>query len=293
MRAELDASLCIPKDQPVSLTVDEIGVDARVSGTPHVTISPIELGLPDVTVTIPDVTITLPAPTLSLKVNSGTTNALADYFYAMYNLLDSVTPTDTIAKVEIFAAASFALPAGAIKALALPALEVDVALNLGQLKIDFDKPLKVDVGAFTLHSDREEPPVTVGADLGNSGVAVSVDPLHAAVAGCVVLNGGDPPCPPSTGERPHSLRPRLIELHKDVNPDKTTVELSLHGQGFGAAQGAVSLTAPGISLSPLQYIAWADSVLRVKFHVATPGAYAVVLTTAMGVTSDPIALTVP
>jgi hypothetical protein len=297
MRAELDASLCIPKDKAITLGIDEIAVDARVSGTPSATISPIALELPTIAVEIPNVTLTLPAPTLSVKVNFGTTNALADYLSAMAAVLDPLTPnglppTDP-ADIAVLAAGILALPLGVAKALLAPSIEVDVTLNLGQAKITFDKPLTVQTGAFRLHGIANVPPITLGADFGNSGVAASLDPLKAALSGCLVLNGGDRPCGPLGEPRPTGPVPTVARVEKKGGATSTNVQLIIHGHGLGASQGTVSLRTPGIALSPTQYLLWSDTEVRAAFNVQNPGAYAATVTSATGITSDPIGIALP
>lgn len=297
MRAELDASLCIPKDQAVTLSIDEIAADARISGTPSATISPIALELPTIAVEIPNVTLTLPAPTLSVKVGFGTTNVLADYLSAMAAVLDPLTPNGLLptdpADIAVLAAGIVGLTAGVAKAVLAPTIEIDVTLNLGQAKLSFDKPLTVKAGAFQLHGIANVPPITLGADLGNSGVAASLDPLKAALSGCLVLNGGDPPCGPPGEPRPMGPRPTMTRVEKKGGATSTNVQLIIHGHGFGAPQGTVSLKTPGIALSPTQYLLWSDTEIRAAFNVQTPGPYAATLTSAMGITSDPIGIALP
>ena len=53
MRAEVSASLCSPEERPVSLKLDPVKLDTRLSGTPSVSADPVEVELPEITVTVP------------------------------------------------------------------------------------------------------------------------------------------------------------------------------------------------------------------------------------------------
>ena len=53
MRAEVSASLCSPEEPPVSLKLDPVKLDTRLSGTPSISVDPVEVELPEITVTVP------------------------------------------------------------------------------------------------------------------------------------------------------------------------------------------------------------------------------------------------
>ena len=70
MRAEVSASLCSPEERPVSLKIDPVKLDTRLSGTPSVSADPVEVELPEITVTVPEMTVELPNPTLTMSLGS-------------------------------------------------------------------------------------------------------------------------------------------------------------------------------------------------------------------------------
>ena len=291
MRAELSASLCSPEERPVSLKVDPVKAEARLSGSPAISADPLELDLPEVTVTVPDVTIKLPNPHLTVTLGVGTDNVV-EYLENMRSFLHSLDPLgDPAVDGPIAVAALAALGPGVIPALALPKLEVEAEFTLGEIEISTDTPLSIDAGDIRLHGvpvSGDTQPLTIGADLDDSGLSAVLDGVRAALTGCLVLNGGEhpppPPAPPSA----------VLGVEVKVDKNKKLLVLIIQGQGFGSVQGTVVLSQVGVSLTPVQYAAWTDQTIEAIFQPIPPqGAYAVTVTTAQGVSTQPFAVSVP
>ena len=304
MRAELDASLCIPEERPVNLKLDPVKVDARLSGTPGVAVSPVAVDLPAITVTLPGLTVELPSPTVTATVGLAGDNVV-EYLTGMRTFMQSLNPLGSLGPplvlpdptdVFIFAAAVAALGPGVLKALALPTLEAEVKVTLGKLKISSDQPLVIDTGQIKLHgvpTAGDDQPITVGADLGDTGVAAALDAVKVALSGCVVLNGGDPPAPPPPPPPPP---PTVLGIDVKTDDAKKGLHVEIRGQGFGAPQGQgfVVLNQMGLALSPDRYEAWTDVRIAVTFRpVPAPGAYAITVTTAQGLSTQPMPLALP
>lgn len=301
MRAELDASICAPQDQPVKLAIDPGDIDARLSGTPSVTASPVALGLPTITVTVPNITITPPTLTVSLDIGFGT-NSLPDYLTSMLAVLSTLNPStppnpldpDNVLWLAIVATA---LPLGAIKAIALPGLNVNASVVPGPIKVSFDKPFSVALGEFSLHGlpvAGANQPMTVGANLGNTGVAAKIEPTTATLSGCLVLNGGNPPCPPHPPTP--SPPPVVTRVDKKRGDDKTGLIVSAYGQHFGSTQGLGSmvLKTTSATFTPVLYQGWTDSGVTAVFHPVPPnGAYVLVVTSAGGTLAQGIPFILP
>lgn len=291
MRAELSASLCSPEERPVSLKVDPVKADARMSGTPTVIADPIELDLPEITVTVPEITVTLPNPRVTVTVGVGADNVV-DFLESMRTFLNSLDPVaDPVIDGAISLAALGALVPGIAQALLLPSLEVEAEFTLGELKISTDEALSINGGEMRLHGvpvDGDVQPLKIGADLDNTGLSALLDGLRAALTGCLVLNGGDPPPAPPA---PPSA---VLGVDVKVDSNKKILILTIHGQGFGTVQGTVVLSQVGQSLTPVQYASWTDQAIEVIFQpIPAPGAYAVTVTTAQGVSTQPLAISVP
>src|SRR5438093_4371095 len=97
MRAELDASLCIPQDYPVSIRIDEIKAGLISTGLKAgVSLQPVELQLPTAEVTLPGVTVTLPKPVVTVKAEMTFDSVFAyiDKWRALVNSLDLLKPGD-------------------------------------------------------------------------------------------------------------------------------------------------------------------------------------------------------
>ncbi len=296
MRAEVSASLCSPEERPVSLHLDPVKLDTRLSGTPSISADPIEVELPEITVTVPEITVELPSPTLNVTLGVGD-SGVVEYLEGVRAFIQSLQlgsvdppelpdPTD----VALAAAALLAIGPDVIRAIALPKLELEAELELGDLKISADDSLTIDTGRVRLHGvpvDDDVLPVAVAADLDNTGMTAVLESVRAALTGCLVLNGGDPPpappAPPAT----------VLGVDVKVDTNKKILILTIHGQGFGPVQGTVALSQVGLSLTPVQYASWTDQEIEVIFQpIPPPGAYAVTVTTAEGVSMPPASVTV-
>src|SRR5882672_6684983 len=106
MRAEVSASLCSPEDRPVSLKVDPVKLDTRLSGTPTVSVDPAEVELPEITVTVPEFTVELPNPTLTVTLGFGTN---IEYLEDLLTFLKSLDADDAMEAV-VLAEGLLALP---------------------------------------------------------------------------------------------------------------------------------------------------------------------------------------
>jgi hypothetical protein len=296
MRAEVSASLCSPEDRPVSMKVDPVKLDSRLSGTPTVSADPIELELPEMTVSVPEVTVELPNPTLNVTLGVGD-SGVVEYLEGVREFIDSlqlgsVDPPELPDPNHVLLAAAAIVAVGPdiLRAIALPKLELDVELTLGDVKISTDQALTIDGGEMRLHSvpaTDDVLPLRVNADLDDTGMTALLDGLRAALTGCLVLNGGDPPPappgPPAT----------VLGVDGKVDTNKKILILTIHGQGFGPVQGTVVLSQVGLSLTPVQFVSWTDQEIEVIFQpIPPPGAYAVTVTTAQGVSTQPLPVTV-
>ena len=287
MRAEVSASLCSPEERPVSLKLDPVKLDTRLSGTPSVSVDPVEVELPEITVTVPEITVELPSPTLNVTVGVGD-SGVVEYLDGVRDFINSLgdSPEDVILK----GAALLAIGPDLIRAVALPKLELEAELEFGDLKISADDSLTIDTGRIRLHGvpvDDDVLPVTVSADLDNTGVTAVLESVRAALTGCLVLNGGDPPpapCAPTA---------TVLDVKTKVDTNKKLLVLIIQGHGFGTVQGTVALTQAGVSLTPQQFTTWTDELIEVIFQpIPPPGAYAVTVTTAQGVSMPPASVTV-
>ena len=172
-----------------------------------------------------------------------------------------------------------------IRAIALPKLEFEAELELGDLKISADDSLTIDTGRVRLHGvpvDDDVLPVKIAADLDNAGMTAVLESVRAALTGCLVLNGGDPPpapCAPTAA---------VLKAKAKVDTNQKWLVLIIQGHGFGTVQGTVALTQAGVSLTPQQFTTWTDQLIEVIFQpIPPPGAYAVTVTTAQGVSMPP------
>src|ERR1700738_3572391 len=89
MRAEVSASLCSPEERPVTLKVDPVKLESRLSGTPTVSADPIQLELPEMTVSVPEVTVELPNPTLNVTFEVGD-SGIVEYLEGVRDFIDSL-----------------------------------------------------------------------------------------------------------------------------------------------------------------------------------------------------------
>ncbi len=287
MRAEVSASLCSPEERPVSLKIDPVKLDTRLSGTPSVSADPVEVELPEITVTVPELTVELPNPTLTMSLGFGD-SGVVEYLEDIRDFIDSLG--DSAEELALKAAAALAATTDVIRAVALPKLEFEIELELGDLKISADDSLTIDTGRVRLHGvpvDDDVLPVKIAADLDNTGMTAVLESVRAALTGCLVLNGGDPPpapaAPPAT----------VLGVDVKVDANKKILILTIHGQKFGPVQGTVVLSQVGLSLTPVQYASWTDQEIEVIFQPIPPaGAYAVTVTTAQGVSMPPASVTV-
>jgi hypothetical protein len=283
MRAEVSASLCSPEDRPVSLKVDPVKLDTRLSGTPTVSADPIELELPEMTVSVPEVTVELPNPTLNVTFGVGD-SGIVEYLEDIRGFIQSLQlvppdPNDLL----LLGAALLAIGPAAIGPILLPKLELNVELKLGDVKISTDQALTIDGGEMRLHGvpiTDDVLPLRVNADLDDTGMTALLDGVRAALTGCLVLNGGDPPpappAPPTTA----------LEASAKVDNNKKILTVTIQGQGFGAVQGTVVLSQGSLVLTPVQ-TSWTDQTIEVVFQPIPPsGGYVVTVTTAQGVSSQ-------
>jgi hypothetical protein len=279
MRAEVSASLCSPEERPVSLKIDPVKLDARLSGTPAVSADPAEVELPEITVTVPEVTVELPNPTLTVTLGFGTN---IEYLEDLLTFLKSLDADDAMEAV-VLAEGLIALPGEVARALAFPSLRAEAELTLGDVKMSADQALTIDTGRVRLHGvpvTDDVLPLKVSADLDNAGMTALLDGVRAALTGCLVLNGGDPPpappAPPTTA----------LEASAKVDKNKKILTVTIHGQGFGAVQGTVVLSQGSLVLTPVQ-TSWTDQTIEVVFQPIPPsGGYVVTVTTAQGVSSQ-------
>ena len=287
MRAEVSASLCSPEERPVSLKLDPVKLDTRLSGTPSVSVDPVEVELPEITVTVPEITVELPSPTLTVTVGVGD-SGVVEYLDGVRDFINSLgdSPEDGLLK----AAALLAIGPDLIRAVALPKLELEAELELGDLKISADNSLTIDTGRVRLHGVPVEDdvlPVKIAAGLDNAGMTAVLESVRAALTGCLVLNGGDPPpapCAPTA---------TVLDVKAKVDTNQKLLVLIIQGHGFGTVQGTVALTQAGVSLTPQQFTTWTDELIEVIFQpIPPPGAYAVTVTTAQGVSMPPASVTV-
>lgn len=279
MRAEVSASLCSPEERPVSLKIDPVKLDARLSGTPAVSADPAEVELPEITVTVPEVTVELPNPTLTVTLGFGTN---IEYLEDLLTFLKSLDAGDAMEAV-VLAEGLLALPGEVARALAFPSLRAEAKLTLGDVKMSADQALTIDTGRVRLHGvpvTDDVLPLRVNADLDNAGMTALLDGIRAALTGCLVLNGGDPPpappAPPTTA----------LEASAKVDKKKNVLTVTIQGQGFGAAQGTVVLSQGSLVLTPVQ-TSWTDQTIEAVFQPIPPsGGYVVSVTTAQGVSSQ-------
>jgi hypothetical protein len=287
MRAEVSASLCSPEDRPVSLKLDPVKLDTRLSGTPSVSVDPVEVELPEISVTVPEIIVELPSPTLNVTLGVGD-SGVVEYLDGVRDFINSLG--DSAEDGLLKAAALLAIGPDLIRAIALPKLELEAEVDLGDLKISADDSLTIDTGRLRFHGapvDDDVLPFKIAADLDNAGMTAVLESVRAALTGCLVLNGGDPPpappAPPAT----------VLGVDVKVDTNKKILILTIHGQGFGPVQGTVVLSQVALSLTPVQYASWTDQEIEVIFQpIPPPGAYAVTVTTAQGVSMPPASVTV-
>jgi hypothetical protein len=333
VRAELDASLCIPEESPIDLEVDPIELHAALSGLESaVTIAPLELDLPKITTVLPGLTVVLPQPKIRIRINLAsfdlaaitnwitTWKALTDSTAAaqllnlpgsILNLLGGIPgpPPQVPPPVPTVGEVMFVLPAITLASLATPALflpqpEIDIDIDLGKIDVTFTGPVQVDMGNVMLHSN-DAPPLTAGLAMPTVGLDASVGPLNAELDGCIVLNGGDHkrvsfPTPVPVGAKPHVM---AVKSKLGKPPDgfvpatPTLLELTVFGEGFGTSRGAGAVRLKGQGAagthSPLQYVTWSDSEIQTLFWPLADGTYSVLVTASDGVDAEPLMTTLP
>lgn len=293
MRAELKASLCSPKESPVSLQLDPTQLTVGLSGKPQVSLPPLEVQLPNIDVGLPDVTLNLPSPSLHLEV--GLSNPLKD-------LVDTIA-AGVAAGDPIWIAISLAAitnPAVLLGLLAVqppPRLTVDADVTLGTAKLTLSKGVTVDLDRLAVHgvpTTGSRQPVSVALDLDDANVAASLDAIRAVLQGCLVLNGGEPES--STPPPPPPPPPPIENVEIEYVPEKKQIIFTIFGSGFGPTQGTgrVELRGASVVYLPDSYPQWTDTRVKAIFaHAMSPGAYAlVVVNSAGGVSSaHPVSIT--
>lgn len=313
MRAELEASLCVPEDNPIDLKIDPVQLHALLSEVdPSLTVAPLKLDLPTTQVTIPDVTVKLPAPTITATVRVALdTDALFDYLTRWQNLLNNawnplaVPPTIPAPGDLLIALSGPGIAAAGLPLVMAPDLKISITVDLGQVEVGFDKPLTVALGDLALASapDPQHQPMTVELKVPSISFDASVGPLNAELDGCVVLNGGQPQCSAPAGQFA-AAAPSVMNATADPAPPPpgtppgapTGVSLTIRGQGFGAQRGhgSVRLKGPGGvgTHSPVDYEGWDDGEISASFQPSPPAAtYAVLVTSASGVDAEPGSVT--
>ena len=216
-------------------------------------------------------------------------SGVVEYLDGVRDFINSLgdSPEDVVLK----GAALLAIGPDLIRAVALPKLEIE-AMNWssGILKISADNSLTIDTGRVRLHGvpvDDDVLSVKIAADLDSAGMTAVLESMRAALTGCLVLNGGDPPpapCAPTA---------TVLDVKAKVDTNQKLLVLIIQGHGFGTVQGTVALTQAGVSLTPQQFTTWTDKLIEVIFQpIPPPGAYAVTVTTAQGVSMPPASVTV-
>jgi hypothetical protein len=316
MRAEVAASLCSPEDRPIEAKVDPTNAGLSLSGKPVLTIAPLELELPVVSVAVPDFVLDL--PTLNLTVGlepTGVSSAIESLtsvraFLKGLNLpiedpnklLSAIAAGDIggvisglfdVAQVDfeevidslIFATA----PALIAMAVAQPALAIKVAakLDLGKIEVGLKGPVTINTGKFRLHGvpvQGNDQPLEASVDLDDASLDAVFEGLRATLKGCIVLNGGEPP--PRT--EPDEPPPVIERIEVDRDPDNSFVTLAIGGRGFGDSQGSgvVRLVTAHTSALATAYDAWSDGYIRARFAPSpAPGTYNVEVVSANNVVS--------
>jgi len=307
MRADLDASLCVPEGCPINLEVCPISVDGRVSGSPEVEVGPLELELPSVEVALNSLTIDLPAPQLTLTVGpalsdiEGAITALT----ALRNFRNNLDAVDLVNKpADAFAAAAaVALIAAVGIQAAVPRLRATAALDLGQVKVGLDKAAGVKLTPLRFHGvpvQGQDQPLRLQLDMDEARVQILLDRLCATLKGCVVLDGGGPPaacahapCEPTSKEAPP---PVVRKLDKESEPHRRYLELTILGTGFGDSQGqgAVELRSVSAVFSPTEYRHWSDDRILVYFEPSPPhGPYSLTVIGLTGKVAGSVAFSIP
>jgi hypothetical protein len=133
-------------------------------------------------------------------------------------------------------------------------------------------------------------PFAVDLNLDATKATASFDGLHAALQGCLTLNGGEPPTAPPPPPPPPNL------TSAGAMSSEGLTEVAIKGQGFGQTrgQGSVEVTDQGgAAWNPSTYQSWADNEIVVRFQppLAT-GAYAAMVTNDRGVKGGPALFTV-
>jgi hypothetical protein len=207
MKAQLDASLCSPAGNPVSLKIDKTTADVTLKGKPRVTLTlsapPLSVGLPTVKVRASD---------------------------------------KLLAALSVLGLHGTSLPAGAGFADLLQSI---VGL-FGHTGAGLEDALEVTFTPLTLNAvpaTDKVLPVEIKADLDltsldGAGLGAALGPLGAALKGCIVLNGGDGADTPATPDRP-SL-PVISSITGKLSASMGG-HITIHGMNFGTTPGPVIL----------------------------------------------------
>jgi hypothetical protein len=154
-------------------------------------------------------------------------------------------------------------------------------------------PLTIDMGSVKVHGVPEtatDLPLKAGLDLDKTKATSAFDGLHAALEGCLTLNGGEPFNPPPPPPPP----PTVAKAEARTVEGKTL--LAITGQGFGASQGQGSVEVTDVTNTkwvPSAYQTWTDQLIEVLFQPPLPpGSYAAAVTNNSGGKSGPILFTV-
>lgn len=273
MRAELDASLCVPEKHPVSVEVDPMKAEVGLSGKPGVDVTPLRLMLPKVSVDAPDLTLNLPDPRVTITVSTG--NGLLTYLQDLSNFINGLggSAGDVAVAALLVGTGGAFLAVGAAQALLMPSLRIDVATNLGEFKLTGDTPMTIDFGALRLHAEsikEDVRPMGLDIDLDNAKLNLVIDKLKAALSGCVVLNGGNPPDVfPPCGQSSPPTKPIVRSIQKDYDEGRKPpggsgiprLNVEITGDDFGQNRGQsqVVLNRQGASFTPSDYGHWDDT----------------------------------
>jgi hypothetical protein len=154
-------------------------------------------------------------------------------------------------------------------------------------------PLTIALGSVKAHGVPEtatDLPIKAGLDLDKTKATSAFDGLHAALEGCLTLNGGEPFNPPPPPPPP----PTVAKAEARTVEGKTL--LAITGQGFGASQGQGSVEVTDVTNTkwvPSAYQTWTDQLIEVLFQPPLPpGSYAAAVTNNSGGKSGPILFTV-
>jgi hypothetical protein len=275
MRAELSAALCSPKDNPFGLNVDPTKVALDLEGKPSVKAPPFVVDLPTLTVT--PLTLTVTPPTLTVTpptIAVAWTPVTATLFVgpSLNPFAPGLTTTVTIA-------------AGTLTVTPTPLRVTTTPLTVTTT------PVTISMGSIRVHAvpvTAGDLPFAVDLDLDETKAEASFDGLHAALQGCLTLNGGEPPTPPPPPPpNPSSAVAMGTEGVTDV---------TIKGQGFGQTrgQGSVEVTDQGGTVwNPTTYQSWTDNQIVVGFQPALAnGAYAAMVTNDRGGKGGPALFTV-